>query len=173
MSEGRRYPFVYTNSTIYLAFLCILGVIWFALTGSFELLLLRLAPNAPKYIVPIVFLVGLLGGGFLIRKRFSKLYILKGEGIVHDDYFEIQLMKKHVSIRFEDLKVLTYHDRKRNRGLIISAKGNSVFVEEALHGELDQATLHVFYEALDTVRNNLKKHGHAQAPEDEDESADG
>lgn len=168
MPEERRYPFLYTNSTIYVLLLAALVVAWFAFVGALEVLLYRLTPALPKAVVPVVFLAGLFGGAFLIRRKFRKLYILHGEGILFDDHFEINLGKKAISIPFDTVKRIVYHDRKRNRGLIISAKGNSLYVEEALHGDLDKASLHVFFEELNTVYNRYKRRQQG-LPEGEDD----
>jgi hypothetical protein len=124
----REYPFYYANGFLYLGLMGALMLGWFFLVGLAELLCYRFGFRWPAFVTPVVIFAGLVAIWWLLRFRLGRLYTRRGVGVIREDGFELRLHRKNISICFADLLHLTYQP-KRGKGLIITAKGNSLYLE--------------------------------------------
>lgn len=155
MSHTREYPFYYVNGFLYMGLMVALMVGWFLLVGVVEALCHRYLSPWPLFVTPSVIFAGLIAIWWVLRFRLSFLYTRQGVGAIGQDGFELRLPRRNIRILFDDVWHLTYQDGRRGKGLILSAKSRSVYLEPpygSVQGdESAQEALKVFYLELKTA----------------------
>lgn len=153
MKDTQNYPFFYSNGLLYSGMLVVLCFLWFGLLAGVEYALYGAKLIPPAWVVPAAFVGGLIFLYWLCRNKLHRLYTKAGQGILHDDCFEIKLWYKSHTVSYGDIRRMVYRDQKRNRGLILSAKGCSLFLEEPLKvrsiPDSERELLQEFYNALE------------------------
>lgn len=153
MQQPREYPFLYLNSVIYVSLMLGVTVVWFCLLGLAESLLFYRGTVLPAYLTGLLFFGGMVAAYLIIHRKLDKLYIMRGTGVIHPDRFVVRLRYRSYDIAFHKVKRMFYKEGKRGRGIIVSARGASLYLEEPTHavadGVADRESLFKFYQVLE------------------------
>lgn len=150
--EDSTHSFFYGNSLLYIGLLVGACGAWFAAVALVETALYAAARIPPRWVIPVVFLGGLLLVYGLCRTRLYRLYTLAGKGVLYQDRVEIVLRFKTYRIPYGEIRRLRYQE-KHTRGIILGAKGLSLFLEEPLRSSAaeqgERELLKAFFDALE------------------------
>ncbi len=129
MLSPKEHSFYYVNGFLYMGLMAALMVGWFLLAGLAESLCYRNLFRWPVFLAPLLMLVGMAAIWWSLRFRLGNLYTRYGVGIIQEDYVELRLSHRAMTIPYEEIRHLTYREGRRGRGLILSAKGHSLYLE--------------------------------------------
>ncbi len=149
MLSPKEHLFYYVNGFLYMGLMMALMVGWLLLAGLAESLCCRYWFRWPSFVAPLLMLAGLAAIWWSLRFRLGNLYTRRGAAILGEDRVELSLSGRAMTIPYEEIRHLTFRESKRGRGLILSAKGRSLYLETPygpVEGDLaGQEALRKFY----------------------------